>query len=219
MKKQNEFFANVFCRELNRWKKENHKTQENFAEAVNVEPNMISRYKKGIARPTDDRLTEICKVLCVDSSIFFPQTPEDHYHSDPEYRSAVNKLIDREEHITIAKTKIDPFFWEFLWEEISCMDAIFPLGTKGATHHVTRRLNDEFKLIFSDDIAFIEELQKNVIDYISILLLKKKLRIALDQEFYSNNTHDIAATVENVITGMVQVILSCASKEATDGNS
>ena len=208
MKKRNEYFASVFSRELGRWKKENHKTQEDFAEAINVEPNMISRYKKGDSRPTEDRLTAICKELCVDSSIFFPQTVADRYRYDPSFRLVVDRAQEYEETRAIAQSKIDLFFWEFLWRNVPCAEMVFPLESDNldATDPMVRRHFDDGSLpLCSEDIDFVEELQRDVVEYISVQMLKQKLRIAfIHKSERSKSTYE---NLNDIITGMVIDIL------------
>ncbi len=73
MNDRNSYFAVVFSRELDRWKKENSKSQEDFAVDIGLKgKNMITRYKKGEAYPEPETLDRICNVLGVEKSIFYP---------------------------------------------------------------------------------------------------------------------------------------------------
>lgn len=72
MKSKNQYFSEVFSELLEEWCKTNGSTQASFAEAVGVHPNMISRYKRGEAYPTDDVIDWIAQALNVDKSAFFP---------------------------------------------------------------------------------------------------------------------------------------------------
>lgn len=72
MKSKNQYFSEVFSDLLKEWCKANGSTQAEFADVVGVHPNMISRYKKGEAYPTDDVIDWISQALNVDKSIFFP---------------------------------------------------------------------------------------------------------------------------------------------------
>ena len=72
MKSKNQYFSEVFSDLLKEWCKANGSTQAKFADAVGIHPNMISRYKKGEAYPTDDVIEWIAQALNVDKSVFFP---------------------------------------------------------------------------------------------------------------------------------------------------
>lgn len=72
MKSKNQYFSEVFSDLLKEWCKANGSTQAEFADVVGVHPNMISRYKKGEAYPTDDVIEWIAQALNVDKSVFFP---------------------------------------------------------------------------------------------------------------------------------------------------
>lgn len=72
MKSKNQYFSEVFSDLLKEWCKANGSTQADFADVVGVHPNMISRYKKGEAYPTDDVIDWIAQALKVDKSVFFP---------------------------------------------------------------------------------------------------------------------------------------------------
>ena len=73
MNDRNSYFAAVFSRELDRWKKEKNLSQEDFAIAIGLSgKNMITRYKKGKSYPDPETLESICSELGVDPSIFHP---------------------------------------------------------------------------------------------------------------------------------------------------
>jgi len=72
VKSKNQYFSEVFSDLLKEWCKANGSTQAEFADVVGVHQNMISRYKKGEAYPTDDVIDWIAQALKVDKSVFFP---------------------------------------------------------------------------------------------------------------------------------------------------
>ena len=78
---RNKYFSIVFKKELDRWKKENKKTQENFAEEVGLESkNSITDYRTGKSFPKPKTLQAISEVLGVDANVF--TTPSMDYFLD-----------------------------------------------------------------------------------------------------------------------------------------
>ncbi|MFR7905877.1 MAG: helix-turn-helix domain-containing protein [Coprococcus eutactus] len=82
MNRKNEYFANKFTKLLEQWKKDNKKSQADFAELTHIHPNNISRYKKGDVFPSDSVLTTIAKTLNVSTDCFYPSGDERFFYDD-----------------------------------------------------------------------------------------------------------------------------------------
>ncbi len=216
MNDRNVFFSEVFTRELNRWKKETNKTQEDFAAEVGIQPNMISRYKSGHDHPGEDTLTKICKVLSVDKTIFFPQTFEDHYRSSEEYRNRIHDILEREEAKELIKSGIDLFFWRFLWDSVPYMELIFPLNANDSNTLFAKRFNDKFLYLGSKDIEFFKKLQDDMVEFITMRVVSKALDARLSANTFK--VQDFEKSLDQVLTIMVQELVIQKPKEATNGN-
>ena len=96
-KAENEYFAHVFTKLLNEWKKTHPgKSQEDFAELVGVmSANSVSDWKRGKSFPSEKTMQKICEVLKVDESTFYPKLKEDKYKYDPQFITKIGR--DRSE--------------------------------------------------------------------------------------------------------------------------
>lgn len=214
---KNKYFSEVFTRELNKWKKENHKTQEHFAEAIGVEPNMITRYKDGSAHPKDQRLELICTVLCVDKSIFFPQTPSELYESDEAYRNTVHQTLHSIELDAVKSSGIDLGFWGFIWRKISCMNVVFPVASNDSDPLIYKKHSDDsFTALTQEDLNFVCQLQNEVIEFITMQILKKSLNIRLNSTIL--DTADFKKSIDTILSAIILEILESKEREAINGN-
>lgn len=93
MNRKNEYFANKFTKLLEQWKKDNKKSQADFAELTHIHPNNISRYKKGDVFPSDSVLTTIAKTLNVSTDCFYPSGDERFFYDDNlRYNQTIDSL-------------------------------------------------------------------------------------------------------------------------------
>ena len=211
MNDRNSYFATIFSRELDRWKKETKKSQEDFAIAIGLSgKNMITRYKKGTAYPEPKTLDCICEVLGVDESMFYPLTYEDKFLYDKEFRnSEIDHILDMEEAL-VDSAEINWNFWNYFWE-LDIANTMFPFspGNKVELRIVTpKRIQVS---INKEDLSFVKQLQDEIEEYITMILMKKALQHRLG---------------ENSDVRVVQVLFDLAkdfmghdkSKEDTDGN-
>ena len=206
MKEQYAFFASVFSRELERWKKETGKTQGEFASLVNTNQNMITRYKKGECYPTY-ALDDICKELCVDRSIFFPQTFEDKYRYDPEYRHRIDSAVKKAADDMLEEAGINLDFWNFLWAEIPHAQTLVPTtADKADTTMIPWYLDDgSVVYICQQSVELIHDLQRDVAEYASMQLIKRILY--RNMTAFPDQCGNRAAHTDAVITSMVADIL------------
>ena len=183
MNERNLFFASVFSKELDRWKKEKNQTQEDFASLTGIHKNSISRYKKGDAYPTEPALGEICRVLDVDSSIFYPHTFEEKFLYDKDFRNVVFADQEAREYDTLREAEIDILFWEFLWRKIPYAKMVMPMCKSNVEYDPVflKKFSDNIYKISHQDIEFVRQLQNDVTAYITMILMKKALHQRLSE--------------------------------------
>lgn len=96
MKAKNQYFANAFSDLLRKWCKTHGSKQEDFAKVVGVHANMITRYKKGEAYPTDEVIERIAQILNVDKSVFFPDKRRTRHVVIKEIRHSIQDFTTDE---------------------------------------------------------------------------------------------------------------------------
>ena len=212
MNDRNSYFAAVFSRELDRWKKETKKSQEDFAIAIGLSgKNMITRYKKGTAYPEPETLESICSELGVDQSIFHPDPNnfDDMFFHDADFRHKVTRSVLDTENKAIEIAEISPYFWHFLWR-IPGIQALFPFtgDYQLFPHHIPN--THDWETITAEDLDFIHQLQEDVTEYLTMLLVKKSLSSKLKE------LSDTAPLLP-ILMQMARDI-SYQTKEDTDGN-
>lgn len=212
MNDRNSYFAAVFSRELDRWKKENNRSQEDFAYAIGLQgKNMITRYKQGKAYPEPETLERICSELGVDQSIFHPDPNnfDDMFFHDADFRHKVTRSVLDTEKKAIEIADISPYFWHFLWR-IPGIQALFPFtgDYQLFPHHIPN--THDWETITAEDLDFIHQLQEDVTEYLTMLLVKKSLSSKLKE---SSDT----APLLPILMQMARDI-SYQTKEDTDGN-
>lgn len=222
MNDRNSYFADVFSRELDRWKKETAKSQEDFAIAIGLSgKNMISRYKKGTAYPEPKTLKQICEVLGVDRSVFYPQTFYDKFRYSKEVRDQFfrENLIDK--RCKLEEMGIDLNFWSFLWRKIPYTANFFPVSSSQRTEDVLFLENvqeNDLAVIYQQDLDIIADIQADVIEYTTMQLIKRILNKHLsDAELRAINgsisCEEIDAQLDTVISSMILEIIGAKKKE------
>lgn len=223
---RNAFFAEVFTRELNRWKQEQHKTQEDFAEEIQVGPNMVSRYKKGEAYPADSTMEEICRVLQVEKSIFYPQSFEDRIKYDEDTKARVKLILQEMEMESITDSGINYLFWEFLWKTIPNIKRLLPSSVheKKEGFLFQKTIQDEPELFDQTDLDFIANLQKDVVNYIYMQTIQYALGQQLEKgrsqavrEKRVPEEEELDHHWDSVFSMMLQQLLHNPEKEDSDG--
>lgn len=226
MNDRNAFFAEVFTRELNRWKKDQHKSQEKFAEEIHVEPNMITRYKQGKAYPSDGTLEAICRVLQVDKSVFYPQSFGDRLKYDKVMQEEVKLLLRKMEVKYVVSSNINLLFWEFLWQTIPNLKRLLPSSLHDAKSGFLfqKDIRDESELFDQSDLEYISVLQKDVINYIYMQTIKHALRQQIEkatsqdtQENHVSTEQEINRNMDIILSMILQDILRNPAKEDTNG--
>lgn len=211
MNDRNSYFASIFSRELERWKKETKKSQEDFAVAIGLSgKNMITRYKKGVAYPEPETLESICSVLGVDQSIFYPDPKsfEDMFFYDTDFRQKTTQIVLDTEKKALEAAGISPYFWHFLWR-IPGIKALFPFsGEYQIFPHYIPNTND-WVTITAEDLDNIHQLQEEVTEYLTMLMVKKNLISKLKES-------SDAAPLLPILLQIARDI-SYQAKEDTDG--
>lgn len=207
---KNEYFAVAFTKELDRWKKENHCSQEEFAARVEVDPNMITRYKKGIAHPTELTLERICAELGVEKSIFYPSTVEDRFKYDNEFREVMYRGLDHLRYDALREVGIDPAFWGFLWRLVPYSENLFPLFPHDATENPIFWENTEGYLnaVYEKDLEYVRKLQSDVTEYMTLHLIKSALSQQLSQAEMGNGSEsEITRELDKIFSVLTLEIL------------
>ena len=204
---RNSYFADVFSRELDRWKTETKQSQEDFAIAIGLQgKNMISKYRSGKAYPLPETLENICTVLGVEKSIFYPETYEDKFHYDIDFRNKeIDRILDMEESL-VGSSGINWNFWNYFWET-DIANSLFPLspGNKVDLRIVTPKRTTVS--LNKEDLTFVKQIQDEVEEYITLLLMKKALKHRLGE---GSDTR-----VVQVLFEMAKDLI-CNSENATD---
>ena len=223
MNDRNSYFAAVFSRELERWKKENNKSQEDFAIAIGLSgKNMITRYKKGTAYPEPENLERICKVLSVEASVFYPSTFEDRLSYDADFRDAIYRNLEKAQYDALREAGIDPAFWGFLWRAVPYTETLFPifnLESEDETPLFLKKTTDGVVDVYEKDLEFVRKLQEDVIKYVNMQLIKT----ALDQslkcsvvDFRSETA--LSKRLDELFSVLALDLLNSGRKDITNGN-
>lgn len=226
MSNRNAFFADIFTRELNRWKQEHRKNQEAFAAEIDVEPNMITRYKQGKAYPTDTTLEKICKVLQVEKSEFYPQSFEDRMKYDDATKARVQLILQDMELTAVVDSGINLLFWELLWQTIPNLKRLLPSSICEIKEGFLfqKKIRDEIEFFDQSDLDFIADLQKDVVNYIYMQTIK----YALGQQLEKGRSQAVRKKRvpeeeeldhhwDSIFSMMLQQLLHNPEKEDTDG--
>lgn len=108
------YFAKVFTELLNQWKRENNKSQSDFANIIGAHPNSISRYKKAEDFPNESTLVAIAKELGVNVDIFYPSTDVEKFLYDTDFFDKTSKALASRFFNIFEKYKINYDFYQFL---------------------------------------------------------------------------------------------------------
>lgn len=209
MSERNKFFADIFKKELDRWKKDTGKKQVDFADLIGVTENMISKYRGGKAYPAADILDSICNVLGVEESIFYPQSYEDRFHYDKDFRSQeIDRILDLEEAL-VDSAGINWNFWNYFWEH-DIADTMFPLSPgKKIELRIVTPMRTTVSLN-KEDLALVKQIQDEIEEYITLILAKKILKQRLGE------SSDVRV-VQVLFDLAKDLIVHDNSKEDTDG--
>lgn len=213
---KNEYFATVFTRELARWKKECGSSQEKFAAQIGVEPNMIGRYKKGEAHPSSGTLERICAVLGVENTIFYPSTLEDRYVYDDDFREVFNRGLKQVKYSTLKEEQIDLAFWGFLWRLIPYTESLIPMfrSESACNPLFFEESGEDLIPVYPKDLEYVRDLQSDVIEYITLHLLKSSLHQRLKRVRMADLTEaEIHKAMDGVFSALTLEILRENLKE------
>lgn len=221
MKEQNAYFKEVFTSELDRWKKENRKTQEAFAYEIGVNANMIPRYKSGDVYPST-KIDEICRVLGVDKSIFSPQTFLDAFRTNKAVRDDFYKHNFIDKYCKLEEMGIDFSFWSFLWSKIPYTATFFPISNNQNEEDISfleEIQENDAAVIYQQDLEVIADIQADVIEYTTMQLIKRVLNKRLSEAQFqavkgSLSGEEINAHLDKVICSMILELSRSKNKEA-----
>ena len=223
---RNAFFEDVFKQELKRWKMEQHKNQEEFAAEIDVEPNMITRYKQGKAHPTDATLEKICRVLQVEKSEFYPKSFEDRLKYDDATKDRVKLILQDMELTAVVDSGINLLFWELLWQTVPNLKRLLPSSICEIKEGFLfqKKIQDEIEFFDQSDLDFIADLQKDVVNYIYMQTIKyalgqqiEKGRSQAVREKRVPEEEELDHHWDSVFCMMLQQLFHNSEKEDTDG--
>ena len=189
MKGQNLYFSAVFSKLLDEWLAEyttneygekKKRTQADFArQCGNIHPNMITRYKKGEAFPSESILQCIADFFNVEIDTFFPTTEAEKLAFDLDYREkAFSEILDLEYQM-IQEMGIDLGFWKF-FTSIEGIYDLFPFENhdQWTTDMIQGKKNSKGQKVgfTKNDLLFVKQLQHEAETTISVLLIKELLK-------------------------------------------
>lgn len=205
-KTTSEYFGRRFNEALAKWKKESGKTQDDFSKEAFVSPNMITRYKKGEAFPSDAVLEDICKVLGVDEDCFIPTGSDEYKYSSAYITDLIKQKKSLAEDIGLNIGFMDlvinstNFIEEYpFWTPIDFSGNIIEgkyQRRKLAKTEVDLdedsfmiRDDDGKSIILSDvDLHIMKDIQDKVVEYIRFLYFERK-KIMQEQEQKANKEY------------------------------
>ena len=189
------FFGAVFTELLSRWKREEKKTEKDFAKRVNVHPNMVTNWKKGLSYPQAANMVSICSELKVNDSVFNPITSHERDYVTNIGRKEQSRLLqmyadknglDEDFYAWLVKQK--NFLRFFPFHSISTGSQLDIIGTDLYEEHPEEKpfpllkyeFEDDFgcrKMMVQEDLDFIIEIQERAKKSVLAYCLYEKERV------------------------------------------
>ena len=162
----------------------------------------------------------ICRVLGVEKEIFYPQSFTDWFESSEDFRNRFYRNMEKIEWKTVSESGISIFFWELLWNMIPYTELLFPLSEREQDEKLlfVRKVQAEICEIYREDLEFVKRLQDDVMEYISMALIKGVLskRLAEAKAEAASNAYDETQTnlqLDRIISTMVLALGHAGNKE------
>lgn len=214
-KKKNAGFADNFTLHLEQWQKENHKTQDDFAELVGVRNReSVSKWKSGVQYPSAKVMKKIEKVLGVTEEELHGNAHQFH-----DFRYLYSSQFTREMHADFDKyidgIGLSHNFMKFIKENLP--DEDFPIYSpitsdytnpeyhrkpiakafkSESTNEYQRTVKNKTVNLGYADYMFLSEVQKSVILLVQFMYYKR----SSDMEFELKQVKD--AYPPQVINGV-----------------
>lgn len=96
------------------------------------------------------------------------------FFHDTDFRHKITQSVLDTEKKAIEIAEISPYFWHFLWR-IPGIQALFPFSGDYQLfpHHIPN--THDWETITAEDLDYIHQLQEDVTEYLTMLLVKKSL--------------------------------------------
>lgn len=178
------FFASKFSSLLNDWLAVTYedeegntkkRTQKDFADYVGITQNMVTRYKKAEAYPSEDTLDWIAKAFGVDVDTFIPTTTAEKIAFDEEYQKKFVEETSEEEIQLIQKAGINIGFWSFFTSMHNIYD-IFPFEQIDDWNGVVfgRKNSNGQRVGFTkNDLIRVKKIQDECEQHATLLMIKE----------------------------------------------
>lgn len=201
-------FSTMFPEDLKMWcinQKAQRKpgTQYDFAKQVGVPPYYVTDWKTGRSGIPYKHLSKICEVLGVSEDRYYLKTHTEHYENSKRYITEVGK-----KNADLAKEKGLDLDLVRALSQVVDFDESFPVYApfnriKGST--VCRSVNNDSAPIDSSldylqveqdgkrktfhvaDLAFLKEVQDQVVDYVNYLFYRRKQEMKREEAQFNED--------------------------------
>lgn len=151
------------------------RTQKDFADYVGITQNMVTRYKKAEAYPSETTLEWIAQAFGVDVDTFIPTTTAEKIAFDEEYLNEFVEEIQEEEIKLIQEIGIDIGFWSF-FTSIEKIYDIFPFEQIDDWNGVIfgRKNSKGQRVGFTkNDLLLVKKIQDDCEQHATLIMIKQ----------------------------------------------
>ena len=185
------YFGKMFTEYLQKWQKENHRTQKEFCAAAGVSKNIVTAWKRGERFPRDAQMQKICEVLGVDQRAFepfFPLEKQFVYNSNSEYWANLLQQYADEKGL-------DEQWYQYFISRPNFLRR-FPFERPPVVK-TTQSEFDCVKFEFEDEVGNRIMMTKGDIDF--MIMVQNKSDQMIDYQMYRQKQRMVRKHIENLI--------------------
>ena len=215
------YFGDMFTEQLEKWKRINHKTEKEFANAIGVHPNMVTKWKQGKSFPQAANMKSICAEMRIHESTFNPFT---NFEND-YVKNAGRKEMSRYLQMYADENGFDEEFYAWLIKQPGFVSK-FPfhgieesarwenvIVTGPSEDHPDEKdfpllkfeFEDDFghrKMMVKEDIDFILDIQEGAKRYVFPLCIAEKEEVK--KQRVEKKIQELAADYHGIDTDEVK---------------